>query len=72
VRRRRSDDFRALAEEKGYQLRPATNIKEFDENIPGLGQSRKIVQWAWNEEREEGAIGLIDNNNQGYVVGDVN
>jgi parvulin-like peptidyl-prolyl isomerase len=64
----RSDDFRALAEEKGYQLRPATNIKEFDENIPGLGQSRKIVQWAWNEEREEGAIGLIDNNGQSYVV----
>jgi peptidyl-prolyl cis-trans isomerase D len=63
-----SDDFRALAEEKGYQLRPATNIAEFDENIPGLGQSRKIVQWAWNKEREEGAIGLIDNNNQGYVV----
>jgi len=64
----RTEDYTALAEEKGYQLRPATNIKEFDDQIPGLGSSRKIVQWAWNEEREEGAIGLIDNNGQGYVV----
>lgn len=64
----RSEDFRALAEEKGLQLRPATNIKEFDEQVPGLGESRKIVQWAWNEDREEGAIGLIDNNLQSYVV----
>jgi hypothetical protein len=64
----RAEDFRALAEEKGLQLLPATNIKEFDEQVPGLGMSRKIVQWAWNEDREEGAIGLIDNNLQSYVV----
>ena len=64
----RADDFRALAEEKGLQLLPATNIKEFDEQVPGLGMSRKIVQWAWNADREEGAIGLIDNNLQSYVV----
>ncbi len=64
----RSEDFRALAEEKGLQLRPATNIKAFDENVAGIGQSRKIVQWAWNEDREEGDVGLIDNNGQSYVV----
>ena len=64
----RSEDFRALAEEKGLALRPATNIKAFDENIPGLGMSRRIVRWAWDNEREEGEIGLIDNEGNGYVV----
>ena len=64
----RSEDYTALANESGYQLRPATNIKEFEDQIPGLGASRKIVQWAWDEEREEGSIGLIENNGQGYVV----
>ena len=64
----RTEDYTALADENGYQLRPATNIKEFEDQIPGLGTSRKIVQWAWNEDREEGSIGLIDNNGQGYVV----
>lgn len=64
----RADDYKALADENGYQLRPATNIKQFEDQIPGLGTSRKIVQWAWDEEREEGSIGLIENNGQGYVV----
>ena len=64
----RSEDFRALAEEKGLALRPATNIKIFDDNIPGLGTSRKIVRWAWDEKRNEGEVGLIENDGQGYVV----
>jgi peptidyl-prolyl cis-trans isomerase D len=64
----RSDDFRKLAEEKGLMLRPATNIQEFEDNIPGLGSSRKIVRWAWDKERKEGEIGLLENDGQGYVV----
>ncbi len=64
----RSEDFRALAETKKLSLRPATNIKEFDDNIPGLGVSRKIVRWAWDEEREENEVGLIENDGAGYVV----
>lgn len=63
-----SEDFRALAEKNQLVLRPATNIKQLDDNIPGLGQSRKIVQWAWDKERKEGNIGLIENEGQGYVV----
>ena len=64
----RAEDFRALAEERGLSLRPATNIKEFDENVPGLGMSRRIVRWAWDAERAEGDIGLIDNDGNSYVV----
>ena len=64
----RAEDFRALAEERGLSLRPATDIKEFDENVPGLGMSRRIVRWAWDEERAEGDIGLIDNEGSSYVV----
>lgn len=64
----RSDDFRKLAESQGLVLRPATNIKEFDDNVPGLGSSRKIVRWAWDTDRKEGDIGLLENDGQGYVV----
>ena len=66
-----SDDFTAKAEEKGYTPRPATGLKPFDENIPGLGNNREIVRWANrinDEDTEIGAIQLFNNGNDSYVV----
>ncbi len=67
------DDFAAKAEAKGYSPRPATNLKKFDEQIPGLGASRPIVKWANgigadNEDVERGDIQLFNNGNDSYVV----
>jgi len=61
-------DYRALASERNHFLRPAKNLGRFEENVPGLGQSRRVVRWAWDEEREEGNIGLLENDGKGYVV----
>lgn len=63
-----ADDYRALAASRSLFLRPAQNLGHFEEVIPGLGNSRRIVRWAWDEEREEGNIGLIENDGAGYVV----
>lgn len=63
-----SDDYVALADSLGVSLRVATDVEEFDENIPGLGNNREIVRWTFNEERVEGDIQLLNNNQQSYVV----
>ena len=63
-----SDDYRALASESELSLRIARNLGQFDESIPGLGASRRIVRWAWEEDREIGNIGLLENEGNGYVV----
>ena len=63
-----ADDYRALASEQGLFLRPARNLGRLDETVPGLGVSRRVVRWAWDEEREEGNIGLLENDGKGYVV----
>ena len=63
-----SDDYRALASRKALSLRIARNLGQFDESIPGLGASRRIVRWAWEEDREIGNIGLLENDGNGYVV----
>lgn len=63
-----SDDYRALASDQGLFLRPARNLVRFDEVIPGLGTSRRVVRWAWDDDREEGNIGLLENDGKGYVV----
>jgi len=56
-----------LAKENDYVVRPVNRIKAMDENLPGLGAQRRIVQWAFNEETELGAIKRFDINN-GYAV----
>ena len=63
-----AEDYRALALEQGLSLRPARNLAQFEEVVPGLGTSRRVVRWAWDEDREVGNIGLLENDGKGYVV----
>jgi parvulin-like peptidyl-prolyl isomerase len=64
----KSADFGATAAEMGYSPRPATDITPLQEQIIGLGQNRKVVQWAFNEETKVGEIDLFNNNNAYLVV----
>ncbi|WP_373072677.1 peptidylprolyl isomerase [Zeaxanthinibacter enoshimensis] len=56
-----------LSNESGYLLRPVNKIKAMDENLPGLGAQRTIVQWAFNPDTEVGDIKRFNINN-GYAV----
>ena len=59
--------FTELAKEYEYVMRPVNKIKELDENLPGLGAQRSLVQWAFNEDTELGDIKRFGINN-GYAV----
>jgi len=48
-----SDKFEKVAKEKGYILRPATDIMETTEKIADVPQSRKIVQWAFKSSKND-------------------
>ena len=63
-----AEDYRALATEKGFFLRPARNLGRVEEVVSGLGTARRVVRWAWDDDREEGNIGLLENDGNGYVV----
>ncbi len=60
-------DFEEVSKENNLAVRPVNKIKELDENIPGIGSQRAIVQWAFNEETEVGAIKRFDIA-EGYAV----
>lgn len=65
-----SDDKTSFADKAGageYQVRPVNKLQAMDENLPGLGAQRRIVQWAFNEETKVGDIRRFDLNN-GYAV----
>jgi peptidyl-prolyl cis-trans isomerase D len=49
-------DFASLATENKYSVRPVNSIKVLDENIPGIGNQRQIVRWAFNNDTEVGEI----------------
>ncbi len=60
-------DFEEVSKENELTVRPVNNIKELDENIPGLGARRAVVQWAFNEESKIGEIKRFDIP-EGYAV----
>jgi peptidyl-prolyl cis-trans isomerase D len=60
-------DFEAVAKEKNYTVRPVNGIKALDENIPGVGNQRPIVRWAFETEAEIGDLKRFNITN-GYVI----
>ncbi|MBT8187360.1 MAG: peptidylprolyl isomerase [Croceitalea sp.] len=61
------ESFSDIAKESEYNVRPVNKLKEMDENLPGLGTQRSVVQWAFNDDTEVGDIRRFDLTN-GYAV----
>jgi len=59
--------FDEMSKEKGYTVKPVNKIGELDATIPGIGENRSIVTWAFNEDTAIGDIKRVNTNN-GYVV----
>lgn len=60
-------DFEEAAKASDYTVRPVNRISGLDENIPGLGNQRSIVQWAFNPETEVGGVKRFGTTS-GYAV----
>lgn len=64
-------DFNEVAKEATYGVRPVDGIEELDDNIPGVGANRQIVNWAFNQETNIGDISRFEVQ-AGYVVAQLN
>ncbi|NND11098.1 MAG: peptidylprolyl isomerase [Flavobacteriaceae bacterium] len=60
-------NFEDVAKENNYALRPVNSIKQLDENIPGIGNQRAIVRWAFEDGTDVGDVKRF-NFNGGYAV----
>ncbi|WP_353779014.1 peptidylprolyl isomerase [Winogradskyella sp. 3972H.M.0a.05] len=60
-------DFQELAKERELTVRPVT-VKELEENIPGLGNQRQIVRWAFEDESKVGDYKRFSIPGKGFVV----
>lgn len=61
-------DFDAVAKENNYVVRPVSNVGVLDENIPGIGNQRALVRWAFEEESKVGDIKRFTVQGGGYAV----
>ncbi|MFD0993296.1 peptidylprolyl isomerase [Tenacibaculum geojense] len=63
-------DIDALAKESNVSVLPAVGLKVLDENVPGLGNERQLISWAFGSDVEIGDFKRFDVNG-GYVVATV-
>ena len=49
-------DFTEITNEQGLTLKPVNKIGELDANIPGIGDNRSIVTWAFEEDTKVGNV----------------
>jgi peptidyl-prolyl cis-trans isomerase D len=52
--------FFGVAEENNYVAKPVVGLKVLDENVPGLGNQRNIITWAFGKDTKAGAFKRFD------------
>ncbi|WP_218598263.1 peptidylprolyl isomerase [Polaribacter sp. NJDZ03] len=52
--------FFDVAKENNYVARPAIGLKVLDENVPGLGNQRQIISWAFSNDTKPGDFKRFD------------
>ncbi|SDR88811.1 peptidyl-prolyl cis-trans isomerase D [Formosa sp. Hel1_31_208] len=61
-------DFQEMAKERALEVRPVIGIKVLDEAIPGIGNQRPIVRWAFEEGTKVGDYKRFSVPGGGYAV----
>ena len=60
-------EYVSIAKEGNFNVRSVNKLLAMDENLPGLASQRSVVQWAFNEDTDLGAIKRFNVNN-GYAI----
>lgn len=66
----KKDNFEEAAKENNYDVKVAVGLKMLDENVPGLGNQRQIVSWAFSKSTDVNSFKRFDLEGS-YVVATV-
>jgi peptidyl-prolyl cis-trans isomerase D len=64
-------NLNALAAENDYIVKPVNGIRILDDNLPGLSNQRRVVQWLFSEDVEVNDYKRFDLSNGGYLIAQV-
>ena len=65
---RNGGDYDALVKEGNLVSYPYTGVKELDTYVGSLGQNRRVVRWAFENETTVGTVKRFDLDEKGYAV----
>jgi len=60
-------DFISASKEAGMDVRPVNRVGELEENIPGIGTNREIINWSFEKNTKAGDIKRFNVSN-GYAI----
>lgn len=60
-------EYISIAEAANFEVKTVNKLLAMDENLPGLSTQRGVVQWAFNQDTDLGAIKRFNVNN-GYAI----
>ena len=63
-----SNSFVSIAEASEYEVRPVQSIVAMEENLPGLGRQRAVVNWVYSDDTNVGDIKRFNLSQGGYAV----
>ena len=67
----KNQNLNALAKENNYEVKLASGIKILDDNLPGLTNQRRLVQWLFSNEAKVNSFKRFDLSQGGYLIAQV-
>ena len=67
----KNKNLNELAKENDYEIKPVSSIKNLDDNLPGLTNQRRLVQWLFSEDIELNSYKRFDLSKGGYLIAQV-
>ena len=67
----KNQTLNTLAKENNYDVKLASGIKILDDNLPGLTNQRRLVQWLFSDEARINAYKRFDLTNGGYLIAQI-
>ena len=67
----KNNDISELAEENNYDLKSVSDVKILDDNLPGLPNQRRLVQWLFSDDAKVNSYKRFDLSSGGYIIAQI-
>ena len=67
----KNQNLNSLAKENNYDVKLASGIKILDDNLPGLTNQRRLVQWLYSDEAKFNGYKRFDLSKGGYIIAQI-
>ena len=67
----KNNDISELANENNYDLKSVSDVKILDDNLPGLPNQRRLVQWLFSDDAKVNSYKRFDLSSGGYIIAQI-